>query len=337
MNKRWILAIIISLFVVTLTVYQVIVTTKNARKIGYCFDAALDLSENRLFITAGQAGLHIFDFIGGQINYVATYYDAGYYRNIEIRDDRAFIADTKRGLVILDITGDTPETMWVQGEVGLGLYIEDNTLFLAAGTRGLYIFNISDVGNPQLLSHIENIDEPWDVWVHQGLVYVADVHKGLVIIDATTPARPRQIGFITWDEKDPMAEVIRGEGDYVYIASGIHGLIVLDVSNPADPVVASKYDPGPESFGEGAYVRDHIVYLAIGDKVHDDENGLHILDASDPYSLTLLGKLPVNDWVENIYATNSYVFMTNTWSGVRSIDVRNVFNPVQIDHFESLP
>lgn len=337
MNKRWILAILISMFLITLTVYQVIATTKNARKIGYCFDAALDLSKKRLFVTAGKAGLHIFDVIGGQINYVATYYDAGYYRNIKISDDRAFIADTKRGLVILDITGDTPETKWVQGGVGLGLYIEDNMLFLAAGTRGLYIFNISDVDKPKLLSHIENVDEAWDVWGHQGIIYVADKNKGLVVFDATTPTHPRQIGFITWDEKDPMAEVIRGEGNSVYIASGKHGLVVLDVSSPADPVVASKYDPLPESFGEGVYVRDHIVYLSIGDKYHSDENGLHILDASDPYSLNPLGKLPVNDWVENIYANDNYVFMTNTWSGVRSIDVRNARNPIQIDHFESLP
>ena len=337
MNKRWILAIIIGLIVITLTVYQVIATTKNARKIGYCFDAALEPSGKRLFVVAGKAGLHLFDVTDGQLNYGSTYYDEGYYRNIKIRDGRAFVADTERGLVVLDITGDIPETKWVQGEVGMGIFIEEETLFLAAGTRGLFIFNITEPDKPQLLSHIEDLDEPWDLWVDQGLVYVADENKGLVIIDATVPAQPRQIGFITWDEKDPMAEVIRGEGDYVYIASGKQGLVVLDVSNPAYPVIASTYDPSPESWGEGVFVRDHIVYLSIGDKVHDDENGLHILDASDPYSLTLLGKLPVNDWVENPYATDSYAFITNTWSGVRSIDIRDPYNPNQIDHFESLP
>jgi len=35
-----------------------------------------------------------------------TYYDDGYHRNVEAWKDRAYVADTRRGLVVLDITGE---------------------------------------------------------------------------------------------------------------------------------------------------------------------------------------------------------------------------------------
>ena len=337
MNGRSIFLIFLCLCVLIIVGCHANIISMNERKMGYCFDAAYDPDRDRLYVAAGKAGLHIFDVVDGRLEYILTFHDDGYYRNIKIKDGRAFIADTERGLVVLDISKDTPVTKWIQGKVGEGLHIEEKTLFLAAGTGGFYIFDITNQDEPRLYSHVTSVDQPWDVWVHQGLAYLADINQGLVIIDVTSPAQPKQIGFLTWDEEDPMAEVVRGEGNYVYIASGRHGLVVVDVADPTNPVIVSKYAPSPDSFGEGLFVSDHIVYLAIGDKRNHDENGLHILDVSDPYSPKVLGKVLIDDWVEGVFVAGEYAFVTNTWSGVRVIDVQYPEDTSLVDHFASVP
>ncbi len=349
MITRSVLAISMSFVLIAILGCKANIISETERNTGYCFDAAYDPARERLFVVAGKAGLHIFDVLDGRLEYSSTYYDGGYYRNIKLKDRRAFIADSERGLVVLDVSKDRPVTKWIQGEVGAGLHIEENTLYLAAGTDGFYIFDITDPDEPKKLSHIETVEQPWDVWVHQGMAYLADINKGLTIIDVSSPAQPKHIGFITWDEEDSMAEVIRGEGDYVYIAAGKHGLVVVDVVDPSNPVIASKYDPGPDSFGEGLFIGKGVIYLTIGEKVRNYQkglhihmvrkyqNGLHILDVSDPFSPKVLDKVLFDDWVEGVFVAGDYAFVTNTWSGVRMIDVRDLRAASLVDHFESVP
>jgi hypothetical protein len=317
----------------------VLVGCQSNQKMGYCFDVAFDQENNRIYIAAGQAGLHVLDVVdGGHLKYVSTHFDGGYYRNLKLHAGQAYIAGTDNvGLLILDITGDIPVTKWSRNGCGAGLHIEGDTLYLVDFDSGLYIFDISNPDAPQQLAQYEALEQPWDIWVHQGVAYVADVNKGLVILDVTTPMESHQIGFITWDVEEPMAEVIRGEGNFVFIAAGKHGLIIIDASDSTKPVLAAQYDPGPDSFGEGLFIKDHVVFLAIGDEENRQENGLHILDVSDPYSPNVISKLPFEDWVEGVYVTGDFAFVTNTYSGVRSIDIRDLRNPLLVDHFASFP
>jgi hypothetical protein len=329
------------MLLLSITVLALVSCRSNqaAKKMGYCFDAAFNADSNRLYITAGQAGLHILDVDEqGHLNYVSTHYAGGYYRNIKMQAGRAYIAGTDLpGLLALDNADDPPLSKWSRSGHGMGLSVEANTLYLVDADSGLYIFDVSNPESPRQLAQFESLEQAWDVWVHQGSAYVADKNKGMVVIDVTAPAEPRQIGFVTWDERDPMAEIIRGEGHFAYIAAGKHGLVAIDVSDPTHPVVAAVYDPGVDSFGEGLFVRDNIVYLAIGDKKNRQENGLHILDVSNPYSPAVISKLPFEDWVEGVFVAGDYAFVANTYSGVRSIDIRDLGNPQLVDHFASVP
>jgi hypothetical protein len=51
----------------------------------------------------------------------------------------------------------------------------------------------------------------------------------------------------------------------------------------------------------------------------------------------VLSKLPFEDWVEGVFVAGDYAFVTNTYSGVRSIDIRDLHHPSLVDHFSSLP
>jgi len=303
------------------------------KRMGYCFDVARDA--DRVYVAAGDAGMHVLDVSEGVLRYIQTYHDRGYYRNLKIAAGKAYVADTERGLVVLDITGDEPLTVWEQGGVkGKGIHVEGDKAYLAAAWDGLYVFDIADPDAPRLLGQYGMLENAWDVWIHEDVAYVGDCYKGVSAIDVSVPDLPHQVGFITWSEEDPYAEIVRGEGDVVYVAARHHGLVIIDVSDPADPAIASQYQPDPSSMAEGLAVQKGIVYLAVGNERHRGENGLHIVDTRDPYAPALIGKVHFRDWVEGVYVGDGRAFVANTWSGIRSLDVHHLDRPTLVDSFD---
>ena len=106
---------------------------QDRKRVGYCFDVATDRGTSRLLVAAGDQGLHLFDLDQGKLRYVMTYYDDGYYRNVKVWNDRAFVADARRGLVVLDITSGLPTTTWFQSRsAAYSLHLEQDLAFVAA-------------------------------------------------------------------------------------------------------------------------------------------------------------------------------------------------------------
>ena len=61
------------------------------------------------------------------------HYDDGYYRNVKVWNDRAYVVDARRGLVVLDITSELPTTTWIQSRgAAYGLHLEQGLPFVAA-------------------------------------------------------------------------------------------------------------------------------------------------------------------------------------------------------------
>ncbi|NIO49747.1 MAG: hypothetical protein GTN73_09990 [Candidatus Aminicenantes bacterium] len=205
------------------------------KKIGHCFDVAYDPIQNRLFTVAGYQGMHVFNVSDVNLSFVTTVYDEGYYRNLKISGNRAFIADTSQGLIIYDISKEIPVVSWKWKEAetktrGFGIHIEGNLAYLAQGMvdkndiklgrAGLYIFDISLPNSPKLIGRCKT-ENAWDVW---------------------------------------------GCGKLAYVAAGTRGLIAIDISDPLQPKVVGKYKSGRNGFAEGLCVKDSFVYLANGNK-----------------------------------------------------------------------
>jgi hypothetical protein len=322
----------------------------HRERIGYCFDVVADRTGSRLLVAAADRGLHLFDLDQGRLRYAMTYYDDGYYRNLEVWKDRAYVADTRRGLVVLDITSELPTTSWIQSSsTAYGLHLEEGLAFVAACGHGLQIFDLSAPDLPTLVGSLETPGDAWDVWTHGGFAYVADLNEGLTIVDVSSPSDPRYVTTVTWARRYQSAEIVRGEGSIAYVAAADCGLIIIDVSDPFHPVVAARYRPTRIGAAEGLAVRDGIVYLAMGSQIEirrsrDDleiattqENGLHVIDATDPYRPTVLGKIAFLGWVEGVHVTGDYAYVANTGTGVRSIDIRDPKKPVLVDAWNALP
>ena len=323
----------------------------DKKRMGYCFDVATSEDESRLFVAAGNRGLHIFDLDHGRMMYTTTYYDDGYYRNLKVAKDRAYVADSRRGLVVLDISGSVPRTSWIQSNSSgaAGLHLEGNKVYLAAYEKGLQIFDISNPDAPALVSTLSTGDYSWDVWAQDGFAYIADFNLGVSVADVSSPEAPQLVGTVTWADRYPSAEIIRGEGDTIFVAASDHGLIVIDISEPREPVIASSYHPIRIGNAEGLAVSDGILYLAQGSELELSvgeaqiefattiDNGLHIINTTDPYAPQLISKVNFMGWVEGVHIAGKYVYIANGFNGVRSIDVDDTANPSIIDSFLSLP
>lgn len=331
-RKRYIALFILLILAISLGLFYAAIP-----KVGYCFDNEFDETGERLYVTAGRKGVHVFRLSPhATLIHVDTYFDSGYYRYIEVVGDKAYIANHSRGLEILDIQNDVPKPVWAQtGSKGYGLDIDGNIAYMASNELGLQIFDITKPAAPVLIGSLSTGGRAWDIWVKDKYAYVADLDLGLIVVDVSTPSRPIEISVFSWAE-DPMAEVIDGAGEFVYIASGQNGLIVVDVSDPSKPSVTFQYDPGPDSWGEGVSVHGPKLYLSMDDFISREDNGLHIFDIRDPSSPRLLSKVPITDSVEDVSVTGTHLALSNTLSGVVLIDVQDPTNIILMDSYPSL-
>jgi len=128
--------------------------------------------------------------------------------------------------------------------------------------------------------------------------------------------------------EDPCAEIVRGEGNYVYVAAGPQGLIVIDVSNPFRPELISQFRSGNNACAEGLAIRDNILYLANGNHEDSTDNGLLVIDVSNPSNPKLIGKCPFSGWVEGVTLFEDMAVVANTDRGVAIIDVSDVRDPL---------
>jgi hypothetical protein len=264
-------------------------------RVGYCFDTAFDETGERLYVTAGNRGLHVFRVSPqGKLAHLTTYFAGDYYRYLEVAGDYAYIANSGQGLEILDIREDGPRPVWTQtGSKGYGLHITGHTAYLASNEYGLQILDIGNPASPVLIGVLPTSGRAWDVWVNGANAFIADRDLGLVVADVSTPSQPRQIGALAWGE-EPMAE-------------------------------------GLDSYGEGVVVEGETLYLSMNDSPSSEQNGLHMFDLRQPCSPRLLGMYPLADGLEDVAVAGPRLAVANTMSGVVLFDVQAPDTPILDD------
>ena len=298
-------------------------------KMGYCFGTALSETGDRLLVAAGYRALHSFDVTKeGDLALVSTVYEGGYYRYVELLDDRAYVASSQRGLSMLDVAEDEPTCLWAQSDsLAYGIHIEYPLACVAAERDGLFIFDISVPEAPQVSGHTSMPGRAWDVWEENDYVFVADADRGLVVVHVLSPRHPQPVSTLSWGPDWSTAEIIDGQDGFVYIAAGEYGLVVVDVRNPANLTMTYRYDPGSESYGESVKVSGDTLYATIEDGSHPEENGLHVFNVKDPAHPALVGKIAVADFVEDVSIGGSRLAVANTQSGVVLCDIQTPEKP----------
>jgi hypothetical protein len=248
---------------------------------------ALDISGNILAYIPESMGtgnrLSIMD-ISDPVNA----YEIGHYSNMQLTQDAiiqgnyVFVGNWWDGFTIIDISDPsnpsyvTKEFNWnsnaIPGEEwcyvsdldveGNYLYVIDYKPFEDDDTKGLYIFDISDIENPVLVKRYQQQSQKsWRIKVQSGYVYLADAYGGIEVIDVTNPTAPQTVAYLELMDVVYNLDIHFG---YVYAACYILGGVqAINVSVPVNPVIEGYYYPsGVFALNVTAYGND--IYVADG-------------------------------------------------------------------------
>jgi hypothetical protein len=194
--------------------------------------------------------------------------------DVTVREEYAYCAFLN-GLGVLDITDKANprlvSKLFLGG--GFGIDIDESHAFVAAGSKGLQIIDVSEPLSPVKTGVLQTPGEAKDLVVRDGYAFIADGPTGLLVADISDPRRPLVAGSV---DTPGSAESIVLEGGFAYIADASGGLQVIDVSDPSMPVSAGAFDT-PDIAEEVAVSGNHA-YVA------DGSSGLQVIDVSDPLS-----------------------------------------------------
>lgn len=246
-----------------------------------------------------------------------------------------------------------------------GIHIEGNIAYVADGTRGVQIFDISNPLAPSLLYTYDTEGFTYQVQVEGNYAYLADWEAGLKVLDVSFPDSPALVGVVLTDDAHLGIEV---HGDHAYVADGAGGLRIYDVSEPWSPDITAIVDVGAGSrvtvSGEHAYLAAQALGVLVFDVsdpeapvqvgsydtpgaasdvvvagnlayVADNDGGLQILDVTDPANPTLTGALVLSGETRGLMVDGDIAYLASGPNDLRIIDVTDPTAPAlltQVSH-----
>lgn len=232
-----------------------------------------------------------------------------YVYDIFVEGDFAYVSYSD-GLFIVNISDPSdPTPIRIKTlDHGLGVHIEGNYAYVAAGESGLAVVDISDPINPGSVYYEDISGWANDVYVEGDYAYIAADTFGLAIIDISNPTNP---GAPVYRSTSGIANGVWIAGDHAYVADDSSGLAVIDISNPTNPG-APVYRSTSNAIG--VCVEGDYAYIA------DWNNGLVIIKIMDPWYILeapTLEPIPAGpyydglidlNWNDVTGATKYYVF-----------------------------
>ncbi|NHK32491.1 MAG: hypothetical protein FK730_14150 [Asgard group archaeon] len=250
----------------------------------------------------------------------------------------------------------------------LGLAVQGEMVYVAAGDEGFYVLNASNKYSPVELDHFPLPGNCTDVIVDGNFAYVACGDEGVYALDVRDPSNIFATGL--YDSPGNAIDLVK-QGNTLFVADGTGGVQVLDVANPYHPTfvtalmmsyvycvdlyggilvvgaenglhtISIQAGEGINYLEEAAYenpfsntqvydirVQGNIAYIAGG------TDGLITVDVSDPDNPILLGQHAEggSPFYRKLDIQGNYAYVADYGNGVRSYDISDPTNPIYLDY-----
>ncbi len=231
--------------------------------------------------------------------------------NVEIKDDLLYCAAGGGLLCIADISDP-------QNPTQIGQYcdqapgyasctcpvrevkVKDNQAEVYMNLRGFQSVDIADPVNP-LLEGMYELYFINRIFRQRNLAYVAGKRNGLRIIDISTPTEPEELSYVITDGQ-AFDVVVRD--NIAYTAVDTAGVQIFDVSNPHEiselGAYSDIYTAGMEA--KSIEVTGNLAYVG-------DQQGLQILDVSDPDKPVALGRCDTPARVRDLVVRDTIAYL----------------------------
>jgi hypothetical protein len=285
---------------------MVITATNEYEAVGVCDYAArgLDIESGTLFMCQDGYGLMSFDltdpaaptlmdnWIGSNNPFPYDYLD-----DVDVEGAIAYVIGGERfwTVDVSDPSNMVELAYWRNGGGGAGDYgikihdidVDGDLVYLPTGQGiytnatgqhldygGLRLMDVTDANTPTPHDgrYFTN-GRGWDMKVLSDIVYVANYHSGVHIVNTTNLTREAGINLWTRIGRFDTDGIAKGidvtdGGDTVLVADGENGLLVLDATDPAEMTIRSHLDTD-----------DAQSVLYLNDKIYlsDYTNGLLVI------------------------------------------------------------
>jgi hypothetical protein len=198
-----------------------------------------------------------------------------------------------------------------------GVVLSGNYAYVADGSSGLQIIEISDPASPTFKGAYNTPGTAYGVALSGNYAYVADgiTTENLQIIDISDPSNPTFKG--SYDTR--YAYGVAVSGNYAYVADGPEGLKIIDISDPANPTFSGAYDAGGVNQAYGVALSGNYAYVAYGSLV--------IIDISNPSNPTFRESYDTPHYARGVTVFGNYAYVADGSSGLQIIDISNPSNP----------
>jgi hypothetical protein len=211
------------------------------------------------------------------------------------------------------------------------VYVENGLAYVADGSGGLQVIDVSNPSNPSILGSQSTSDRARDVCIAGDYAYVPHANvppsstSGLEIIDISIPSSPNSVYNYLTPHK---ARGIYVSNNYAYLADDESPLQILDISDPINPIQIGGINPAGNNFD--IYVRAGYAYVA------DRQGGLAVIDVSDPSNPSIVDTEATPDQALRVHVSGEYAYVAARESGLQIIDISTPTNPITMG-FEDTP
>ncbi|MCK4665344.1 T9SS type A sorting domain-containing protein [Candidatus Dependentiae bacterium] len=340
MKRKFILLIVLSMFILCLKNYSVTFSLEELSKfyLGTPYD--VKVVGNYAYCVGGGifSIINISNSSNPQLS--GIFVINGSAKNLSISGNYAFIDAGYSGLYILDISDPSNPTQTFQYEVadnetGRNIFADGNYAYFLVGRRTstsgrLEILDVSDPANPTKIGECST--EAKELHVKENYAYVisGDLFSSkFYVIDVSSPASP-----VTY----PSNSVSLGgtwtfhfhiDGNYAY-AQAEHGLQIIDITDPMLMVKKAFITIGTSDDQSDVFAVGDIVYFLV------ESEGLFIVDTSNKDNPQILGNCDTQGLAKGVFTLGSYTYIADSGAGLRIIDVSNNLSPFEQGHIEGV-
>jgi serine/threonine protein kinase len=198
----------------------------------------------------------------------------GYYYSFFSTDDHIFLSNIVEGTKILDVKSkNSPKVLNSFNVSGYGhsfaedIFIDNDLAYIAQGSDGLYIIDVSDLQNISIVSNFNTEGDAWKIFIKDNFVYVLNrmwskdryIRVDLQIIDMNNPKNPYSMSNL---ELPGFATDIFVEDDFIYVANqhDYIGLQIIDIQDKENPCIIN--DIYIEGHPFSISIKDDYAYIA---------------------------------------------------------------------------
>jgi hypothetical protein len=194
-------------------------------------------------------------------------------------------------------------------------------MFVATGSEGVEVIDISDITFPQYISRFESEGQALKVDAQYPDLFIADLSGGAIRTDFSDPDSLVETGSYSIDVQ---ANDIAISGDIAFVADQ-NGFIVLD--NTVSDSLVSLFRS--ELFSGSNYViaRNDTAYIT-------NISNLYIIDATIPESPSIVSTYNTSGFASSIALVDTFVFVGDGSEGVISLSISDPEVPEYLARYD---